>query len=222
MNWLTTFMSSSIGKKFTMGISGLLLCLFITQHLVGNLLLFGGEELFNSYVKTLTQFKPFVRIIEVILSGIFLSHIISGIRLTLDNRRSNSPHYNTKFGSETSSFSSRTMAITGSAVFIFVIMHLSTIWYKFQLIYDNGSYYQIILGDEVGFGNPIYASFYVVAMILMGVHLKHGFQSAFQTFGISDSRYKVLIEKISMFFWLVIPAGFTWIALWFGFIVEAI
>jgi succinate dehydrogenase / fumarate reductase cytochrome b subunit len=203
-----------------MGISGLLLCLFIAQHLVGNMMLFGGEALFNSYVETLSAFKPLVRIIEVIISIIFLSHIISGIRLSLDNKSANSVLYNVNSGSETSSFSSRTMAITGSAVFIFVIMHLSTIWYQFQLIHGSGSYYDIILGDEFGFGNPIYAVFYVVAMILMGVHLKHGFQSAFQTFGISDSRYKGLIEKMSIIFWLVIPAGFTWIALWFGFIAE--
>ena len=196
MNWFTTFMNSSIGKKFTMGISGLLLCLFIAQHLVGNMMLFGGEELFNSYVETLSAFKPLVRIIEVIISIIFLSHIISGIRLTLDNKYANSVLYNVNSGSETSSFSSRSTAITGSAVFIFVIMHLSTIWYQFQLIHGSGSYYDIILGDEVGFGNPIYAVFYVVAMILMGVHLKHGFQSAFQTFGVSDSRYKGMIEKI--------------------------
>jgi succinate dehydrogenase / fumarate reductase cytochrome b subunit len=203
-----------------MGISGLLLCLFIAQHLVGNMMLFGGEALFNSYVETLSAFKPLVRIIEVIISIIFLSHIISGIRLSLDNKSANSVLYNVNSGSETSSFSSRTMAITGSAVFIFVIMHLSTIWYQFQLIHGSGSYYDIILGDEFGFGNPIYAVFYVVAMILMGVHLKHGFQSAFQTFGISDSRYKGLIEKMSIIFWLIIPAGFTWIALWFGFIAE--
>jgi len=222
MNWLTTFMNSSIGKKFTMGVSGLLLCLFIAQHLVGNMMLFGGEALFNSYVETLTTFKLLVRIIEVIITIIFASHIINGIRLTLDNKRANSSSYNVNADSETSSFSSRTMAITGSAVFIFVIMHLSTIWYRFQLIHGSGSYYDIILGDEVGFGNPIYAAVYILAMILMGVHLKHGFQSAFQTFGVSDSRYKGLIEKISIIFWLVIPAGFMWIALWFGFIVEAL
>ena len=221
MNWLTAFMNSSIGKKFTMGVSGLLLCLFITQHLVGNMMLFGGEDLFNSYVKTLTAFKPLVRTIEIIISIIFISHIISGIRLTIDNKRANSKSYDIS-ASETSSFSSRTMAISGSVIFIFVIMHLSTIWYKFQLIDGNGSYYQIILGDDVGFGNPIYAAIYILSMIIMGIHLKHGFQSAFQTFGVTDSRYKNLIEKISMIFWLVIPAGFTWIALWFGFIVEAI
>jgi len=215
-------MNSSIGKKFTMGISGLLLCLFIAQHLVANMMLFGGEALFNSYVETLSAFKPLVRIIEFIITIIFVSHIINGIRLTLDNKRANSSSYNVNAGAEISSFSSRTMAITGSVIFIFVVTHLATIWYQFQLIHDSGSYYHIVLGDEVGFGNPIYAAFYVVAMILMGVHLKHGFQSAFQTFGVSDSRYKGLIEKVSMIFWLVIPAGFTWIALWFGFIVEAI
>ena len=68
MNWLTTFMNSSIGKKFTMGVSGLLLCLFIAQHLVGNMMLFGGEALFNSYVETLSTFKLLVRIIEVIIT----------------------------------------------------------------------------------------------------------------------------------------------------------
>ena len=221
MNWLTTFLNSSIGKKFTMGITGLLLCLFITQHLVGNMMLFGGEELFNSYVEALTAFKPLVRIIEIIISIIFLSHIISGIRLSLYNKRTTPVSYQVNSASETSNLSSRTMAITGSIVFIFVIIHLSTFWYRFQLMHESGSYYDIVLGSEVGFGNPIYAAFYVVAMILMGMHLKHGFQSAFQTFGILDTRYKGMVEKLSMIFWLIIPAGFTWIALWFGFIAEA-
>ncbi len=218
MNWISTFFRSSIGKKFTMGVSGLLLCLFIAQHLIGNMMLFGGEELFNAYVKTLSSFKPLVRTVEVILTVIFLGHIISGIRLTLDNKRANSLAYQQSDGTQNSSFSSKTMAITGSVIFIFLITHLSTIWYRFQLIHGEGSYYQIVVGNEVGFGNPIYAAFYVVAMILMGFHLRHGFQSAFQTFGVSDSRYKGIIHAVSIIFWLFIPAGFTWIALWFGFL----
>ncbi len=201
-----------------MGVSGLLLCLFIAQHLVGNMMLFGGEELFNTYVKTLSSFKPLVRTVEVILTVIFLGHIISGIRLTLENKRANSLAYQQSDGTKNSSFSSKTMAITGSVIFIFLITHLSTIWYRFQLVHGEGSYYQIVMGNEVGFGNPIYAAFYVVAMILMGFHLHHGFQSAFQTFGVSDSRYKGIIHAVSVIFWLFIPAGFTWIALWFGFL----
>ena len=79
MKWLITFTNSSIGKKYLMGTTGLLLCLFIAQHLIGNIMLFGGKDMFNTYVKTLSSFKPLVRTIEVVLTIIFVIHIIPDI-----------------------------------------------------------------------------------------------------------------------------------------------
>ena len=218
MKWLITFTNSSIGKKYLMGTTGLLLCLFIAQHLIGNMMLFGGKDMFNAYVKTLSSFKPLVRFVEVILSIIFTIHIVNAIKLSRENRKAGSLAYQSNASSENSDVSSRTMGISGSIILIFLITHLSTIWYRFQQVHGADEYYDIVIGSEVGFGNPLYVCLYTIAMILMGFHLRHGFQSAFTTFGLSNSKYKNLIEKISIIFWFIIPAGFASIALWFGIV----
>ena len=76
MNWITKFIRSSIGKKVFMATTGILLSFFLIMHLIGNLTLFGGEEIFNSYVIKLSSMKPFIRFSELILTFIFLAHIL--------------------------------------------------------------------------------------------------------------------------------------------------
>lgn len=217
MNWFTSFLNSSIGKKIVMATTGLLLCLYLIVHLGGNLMLFGGPDVFNNYVKTLTAFKPLVRVIEVVLVIIFGAHIVNGLRLAIENKKSTGVSYAHHRKNENSSPSSRTMAITGSVLLLFLIIHLATIWYNFQIEHSGGRFFSIITGSSVGLGNIGVAILYVVAMVLMGFHLKHGFQSAFQTFGLRYNRYGKLIEMIAILFWFVIPAGFLSIVIYFGF-----
>ncbi len=217
MSWFTHFLSSSIGKKVQMAVTGILLGLFLIVHLIGNLFLFAGPEAFNAYVSTLDVVKPFIRVIEVILALIFLGHIINALLTTLENRRSNPGKYEVNRAQETSSFFSRTMGWTGSILFIFLVVHLSTIWWRFQLQHEGGQFYGIVMGDEVGFGNLIVTILYAVAMLLLGFHLRHGFLSAFQTLGIRYTKYGKLLEWIAVIFWLIIPLGFISIPIYFGF-----
>lgn len=207
---------SSIGKKILMATTGLLLCLFLVIHLIGNLILFAGPDAFNLYVETLSSLKPIVRAIEIILALIFLYHIFFASKLTLENRNASSQKYDVNLAGENSSFFSRTMFISGSIIFIFLITHLSTFWYLFQKQHDEVNFYDIVMGNTVGFGNPVITTLYCVAMILLGFHLRHGFQSAFQTFGIRYNKYSGLIETVAILFWLIIPLGFLSIAVWFG------
>jgi succinate dehydrogenase / fumarate reductase cytochrome b subunit len=201
-----------------MATTGLLLCLFLVIHLIGNLILFSGPDAFNLYVETLSKVKPIVRAIEIILSMIFLIHIFFGSKLTLENRSATPQKYKVNSAGENSSFFSRNMFIVGSILFIFLITHLSTFWYIFQNQHDEGNFYNIVMGNTVGFGNPIITTLYCIAMILLGFHLRHGFQSAFQTFGIRHNKYSGLIETIAILFWLIIPLGFLSIAVWFGIV----
>ena len=217
MSWFTSFLNSSIGKKIVMATSGLLLCLFLIVHLGGNLMLFGGPDVFNNYVLTLTAFKPLVRVIEVLLVIIFGAHIVNGLRLTIENKKAGGASYQLNRKNENSTPSSRTMAITGTILFVFLIVHLGTIWYNFQIEHSGGQFFKIITGSSVGLGNIFVAILYAVAMVLLGFHLRHGFQSAFQTFGIRYNRYGKIIQMISVIFWLVIPAGFLTIVIYFGF-----
>lgn len=202
-----------------MATTGILLSLFLVAHLLGNLLLFGGQEMFNNYVHSLVHIKPLVRIAEVFLTFLFLGHIISGILVTIENKRAKPISYKVSPGSDTTKLYSRSMAFSGSIFFIFLIFHLQTFWWSFQKL--NGvdtNFYNIVLDSTIGFNNPIVACFYILAIFLLSLHLRHGFQSAFQTFGVENFRYKVLIEKVAVLFWLVIPLGFISIPIYFGFI----
>jgi len=217
MSWFTSFLNSSIGKKIVMATSGLLLCLFLIVHLGGNLMMFGGPDVFNNYVLTLTAFKPLVRVIEVLLVIIFGAHIVNGLRLTIENKKAGGASYQLNRKDENSTPSSRTMAITGTILFVFLIVHLGTIWYNFQIEHSGGQFFKIITGSSVGLGNIFVSILYAVAMVLLSFHLRHGFQSAFQTFGIRYNRYGKIIKMISVIFWFVIPAGFLTIVIYFGF-----
>ncbi|MBC8346508.1 MAG: succinate dehydrogenase cytochrome b subunit [Candidatus Marinimicrobia bacterium] len=201
-----------------MAITGLLLCLYLVIHLAGNLTLFGGADFFNSYVLRLSAFKPLVRIIEAVLLLIFGGHIFNGLRLSIENRKATDKKYQSNRAQENSSFSSKTMTITGSVLLVFLITHLATVWYSFQIEHSGGEFFKIIIGPVVGLGNLSVAVLYGVAMVFLGFHLHHGFQSAFQTFGIRYNRYGRLIEIISILFWFIIPAGFLWIVVYFGFL----
>ncbi len=201
-----------------MAISGLFLSLFLIIHLIGNLTLFGGPDFFNSYVSTLSALKPLVRFIEAILTLIFLVHIVNGIRITLENRRATPEKYLADKSNENSSFFSRNMGLTGSIIFIFLMVHLQTFWYQFQIQHDEGQFFNIVIDNTIGFGNIFVTLLYSLAMVLLSFHLRHGFQSAFQTFGIRYNKYGKLIEWASVFFWLIIPLGFLSIPIYFGFI----
>ncbi len=110
------------------------------------------------------------------------------------------------------------MGLTGSIIFIFLIVHLQTFWYQFQVQHDGGQFFNIVIDQKIGFGNIFVTLLYCLAMVLLSFHLRHGFQSTFQTFGVRYNKYGKFIEWISVFFWLIIPLGFLSIPIYFGFI----
>ncbi|MBX2976650.1 MAG: succinate dehydrogenase cytochrome b subunit [Ignavibacteriaceae bacterium] len=216
MSWFNTFFNSSIGKKFFMGLTGISLILFLKFHLVNNLSLFGGPEVFNTVVKNLESIKPIVRVIEVILALIFLIHIFNGLRLWLENKKARPQKYAVNGSSKNSTVYSRTMVQTGTIVFIFLIVHLRTFWMSFNNIGVNGitdhKYYEFVAAS---FTDPIYSGFYVIAMILLGFHLNHGFQSLFQTFGWTHKKYTPIINIIGTVYSVVVATAFAIIPIYF-------
>jgi len=216
MSWFFTFMNSSLGKKIVMAVSGILLCLFLAFHLLNNLVLFAGPETFNKLVGGLDSLKPLIRVVEFIMAILFISHIGNGLRLTIENRKAGSESYKVNKAHQNSSWFSRYMGFTGSIIFIFLVIHLSTLWYKYQIVHDHNLYYDIVVSSNIGFGNLAVTVLYGVAVILLSFHLYHGFQSAFQTFGILRNRYIKLIQAISFIFWFLVPLGFLLITVYFG------
>jgi succinate dehydrogenase / fumarate reductase, cytochrome b subunit len=217
MSWLVKSLNSSIGKKVIMAITGVCLILFLVIHLINNLTLFAGAELFNSVVKNLESIKPIVRVIELILALILALHIFNGLRLWIENKKARPVRYKINGSSKNSDIFSRTMFITGSIIFIFLVIHLRTFWYSFNFgspLTNVHKYYEFTVD---AFQSPIYSLFYVAAVCLLGFHLNHGFQSAFQTFGWNNKTYFPLIKLLGTLYAIVMALGFASIPIYFLF-----
>lgn len=205
------FLSSSLGKKLLMGITGICLGLFVLTHLLGNMLLFVGPEAYNTYSHKLIS-NPLIKLIEGGLLLFFLSHMINGIRLTIENRRARPQKYAMSTnGVKGSSLASKTMIWHGGVLLIFVIHHLIT--FKYGPYYE-ATYNGVVMRDlhrlviEV-FKSPGYVAWYVVAMVILGFHLSHGFSSALQSLGFNHPKYAPWIKRLGLSFSVLIAMGFS-------------
>ena len=215
INKSISIFNTTIGKKLLVASTGLMVCLFLVFHLINNLIIFTGPENFNQLVAALEKIKPLIRIMEILLVIIFFTHIYNSLLLTIESRRSRNDSY-IKLSRSSSTIYSRTMFFSGSILFIFIVTHLSTIWFNFQNIDDHDKYYYLVTESVYGFGNIFITILYLLSMILLGFHLRHGFQSAFKTLGVQNSKFDKILNVVSIFFWFIIPLGFFSIAFWFG------
>ena len=213
MNHLIGLYRSSVGKKILIGTTGICLCIYLIVHLAGNLLLFknDGGAAFNAYAEILPSLL-IIRIIEVILFAIFAGHIFLGVVLWLMNRRARPHRYAVNKASENSDLLSRTMIVTGSIVFIFLVIHLRQFWGPSRFGTGHIEMFTLV---KAAFTDPVYATLYIVAMVLLAFHLRHGFQSVLQTFGLRNKRFLPIINLIGLLFWFVIPLGFAVMPVYF-------
>lgn len=202
------FINSSIGKKMLMGVTGLMLCLFLVGHLAGNLLLYVGPDAFNAYAHTL-QKNPVLVPIELGLLAVFLFHIFLAIRVTLDNRSARPvPYALDEAAGPGRSVASRTMIYSGLVMALFVPVHLI-----------NFKYGDIVGGDLYGlvvrtFQSPGWALFYVASMAVLANHLRHGFRSGFQSLGALCGKTDAPDRMLSVVFGVAIGGGFLLIPVW--------
>lgn len=211
MNYLKKVMNSSVVKKQAMGVTGLLLCGFLFSHMLGNCLLFVGPEAFNTYAHTLIT-NPFIYVAEAILAFIFISHIVMAARLTLENYSARPVKYfmkqNTGRGA---TFASSTMPYTGAIILIFLILHL---WhFKYGAVYtavyggvEMRDLYRLLVEY---FSSPLSVLWYIFAMLAVGIHVSHGFWSAFQSLGFNHPKYNCTLKIISKLYAIMITVGFS-------------
>jgi succinate dehydrogenase / fumarate reductase cytochrome b subunit len=219
MGWFFKFTNSSVGKKLVMAVTGSFLIIFLIVHLIGNITLFFGPDAFNGYVSALDVVKPLIRVVELVLLAAFILHIYDGIVLWLENRRARPVNYKVNASSENSTFTSRWMFWLGSVIFIFLVLHLATFFWRFNFYDPSGLaqdhlYFNIVVNF---FQIWWYVALYVVAVIALGFHLHHGFQSAFQTFGWNHKKYFPLIKKIGTLYAIVMAFGFASMPIYFFF-----
>lgn len=210
MNAIFTFINSSVGKKLLMSLTGIFLSVFLIVHLAGNLLVLksDGGESFNAYAHFMGG-NPLIRTLEIGLFLIILIHIVNGIRIWFQNRSARGKNYAAYKLEENTTFQSRMMSVSASLVLLFLVVHLKKFWVPARFLHEQSMATLVY----TTFRDPFYVVFYLAALIILGYHLRHGFQSAFQTLGWKTKRYAGIIEFVAVLFWLVIPAMFAIIPL---------
>lgn len=211
--------SSSLGKKYLMAITGLFLCSFLVIHFLGNIALFTDPVQFNEYTRFMSS-NPIIRVMEIILVTGFLTHIVDAIILTRANKKAQPVKY--AMNKNKSSWYSRNMGLTGSVILAFLILHLQSFWYEYKFgevlmtVDSNGdSIKDMFTIVKTAFSEWWYSAIYVLAMILLGSHLNHGFQSAFQSVGLRHKKYTPTIKMLGTGFSISITLGFISFPIYF-------
>lgn len=212
MNWLIDTFWTSIGKKLLMAVTGLCFCCFLTLHLAGNLTIYGGKDTFNAYAEHLHSLGPLLNVAEWILLTLAVIHVLTGAILFYQNFRSRPVGYAVKKRAGGRSLGSATMPYTGFIILAFVVFHLLNFHFVDK---SNTTIYQIV---SKAFADPVYVSIYLAAMIVVAVHVSHGFWSLFQTIGANHPKYMPLIMGASIVFCLIVGIGFGFIPIYFALI----
>lgn len=207
---------SLIVTKLVIGTTGMLLFLYLILHIAGNALVFFGPEIFNTYSHTLIS-NPLVVPVEIGLLIVFLIHLFKAIPMTLRNQAARPEQYAKKTwagGASQKSVASSTMILTGVALLIFIPIHVWMFKYGPEYPYGASEMRDLYRLERENFNSPLAVGLYVLAMVLVGMHLWHGVASSFQSLGIAGPRVTPLIRKVGQISAVVIAGGFIVIAVW--------
>lgn len=193
-------LNSPVAKKMIMAVTGLIWYGFLVGHLLGNLLLLkdDGGATFDAYATFLIN-HPLLIPAELFLILTFFTHVYMAVKLSVENHRARPTQYQMTKSSGGRNFASSTMAYTGSFTLIFIILHLITFKYGERI---DGSLYMLVKNT---FQQTGYVVWYVLAMAILGFHLFHAFQSAFQTLSIRSKK----VQKIGLSLCVIIASGFA-------------
>ncbi|MFW6080967.1 MAG: succinate dehydrogenase cytochrome b subunit [Desulfosalsimonas sp.] len=205
MNWFVENISTALGKKLLMAVTGLGFVGFIFVHLAGNLSFYFGKEAFLTYVETLHKMDPIIVVVELLLLLLAIIHVSTGTVLFFQNWRARSTRYAVNKSAGGRTIGSRTMPYTGFLILLFVILHLS----QFHFIDRT----QMTPYDAaVNTFNSIWFSLiYIAAVILVGIHIRHGFWSLFQSLGLNNQKYMPLIRTLGILFAVAVAVGFAFV-----------
>ncbi len=219
---MSKVVSSSIGKKFFMSITGFFLVVFVAVHLTANLSLLFGPDAFN-VVSNFMGTNLIIQVIQPVLALGFIVHIIYASILTLQNQKARgSEKYNKVVNSHQSSWASKNMYVLGGLVLVFLVLHLINFFWKLKVtgspllneVEVDGvkmeNAYALVAGlFNAGTIGYVYSGLYILGAILLGLHLSHGFWSAFQTIGWSNDKWRVRLTIIGNLYAIVIALGFA-------------
>jgi succinate dehydrogenase / fumarate reductase cytochrome b subunit len=220
MNWFVKLLTSTIGRKLLMALTGLFLILFLVIHLIGNLQLLKGDEgeAFNVYAKSMTT-NPLIVTVSYINYACILIHIIWALLLTIRNRGARGVQGYAVI-KNSSPWTSRNMGILGTFILIFLVIHLRGFWYEMHwggiptINYGGDEVKNLYATVDTAYSQSWYVGIYVFSMLMLAFHLWHGFASAFQTLGLNHVKYNGFIAFVGKAFAIIVPALFALIPIW--------
>lgn len=192
MSVILAFLTSSVGKKWIVALTGLIMFLFVIGHMIGNLQVFLGPEAINLYGAMLHAWPEALWIIRIILLTALVLHVVYSLWVRIESKKARPSKYEVT-ARVASTWSSRTMAITGLLLLAFVIFHLAhytahTVDPSFSGMYDEKGRHDVYRMVIEGFSSPLISLFYIVAMALLCSHLAHGAWSWLQTLGLRPKK----------------------------------
>ena len=215
MNWIVNTFGTSIGKKLLMSLSGACFIGFLLGHLGGNTTLYFGKEIFNSYAEHLHALGILVNIAEISLLTLLVIHVVTGVTLFFQNLSARPQRYAVDKRAGGRTWASATMPYTGVLILIFVIFHLINFHFVEKTV-DN-TIFDIV---SKTFAQPGFMIFYIIAMIIVALHVSHGFWSLFQTLGANHPKYMPIITKAGIILSLIFGIGFGLLPIYIPFIAS--
>jgi len=213
---IISWLLSSIGKKTVVALTGIVLLMFVTGHLIGNFTIYLGRDWLNWYAAHLQSLGPLLWIIRLSLLGVVGTHILFTMLLWKENQAARPKKYIASDPIKTTVFA-RTMRLSGLIVLAFIIFHLAH--FTAGLVDPSFKHMEAMLdGHEVhdcygmvvaGFSNVPVVIIYLIGLTLLTMHLSHGIGSLFQTLGITNRRIRPLVE--------IATRGIAWL-LYLGYI----
>lgn len=204
MNLTQGLYGSTLGKKTLMAVTGIILFGFVVGHLIGNLQLYMGPEQLNHYAELLRTNMALLWAVRLVLLFSVTVHIVASVQLWLRNRRSRPVKYRV-FNPPAVDYAARTMVWSGPIIALFVayhLAHLTTGWAHHDFVVGD-VYHNVVSGFLVWW----VAGIYILANLLLAIHLYHGLWSLFQTFGWDHPRFGAARRWFAVVFAALIGAG---------------
>jgi len=218
MKVITNIFKSSLGKKYLMAVSGLVLFLFVIGHLVGNLQFFLGPESINRYGHFLQSNIELIWPARIFLLAMIGLHIWSAIKLSIENKAARPVPY-ANWNPTTATYASRTMLMSGIIIFVFIVYHILHYTVQVQSINLTGQNFvsfedpqkrhDIFKMMVFGFSNIWVSGFYILGIALLCLHLSHGVSSMFQSVGWKNEAYGPFLDKAARVTAVLIFLGYS-------------
>jgi succinate dehydrogenase / fumarate reductase cytochrome b subunit len=222
MSSRTRFLTSSVGTKILIGVTGLALVIYLCIHISANLTVFGGQRFFNSSADMLERL-PVLPLIELLLLLVFLLHIYKTVAMYLANWQARPVGYVMKRPAGHTSrktLASSTMIVSGLILLLFLIIHVKV--FRFGPHYDYEGMRDFYKLEVEALSNPLIVAFYVLSMVVVGMHLWHGASSSFQSLGLDHPTWTPRILAVTKVLAVAIAGGFIAITVWVYLIASKV